>query len=196
MTSILSPMARVYGTLKMGDNCRVDDFCIITGNVELGDNVHIGCYSFLAGGEGIFFEDYSALAPRVSIFTTSDDYSGLSMTNPTVPEKYRPYMDKAPVWIRKHGLIGAHSVILPGVVVGVGTSVGACSLITKSLGSWGIYAGVPAKRIKERSRFLLALQEVYERDQSYLYLVKDQEDKDYGLHEQENARARRGTGIA
>jgi len=50
---------------------------------------------------------------------------------------------------------------LPGVVVEEGCAVGAMALITRSTQPWGIYAGVPAVWLKERSRDLLKLEEQF-----------------------------------
>ena len=46
-------------------------------------------------------------------------------------------------------------MVLPGVKIGNGTSVGALSLVTKSLDEWGVYFGSPAKRVKARKKDLL-----------------------------------------
>jgi len=48
--------------------------------------------------------------------------------------------------------------VLPGCDIGEGTTVGALSLVKASLAEWGIYAGVPARRLRDRSRDLLALE--------------------------------------
>lgn len=161
MRVTISPMARIYGTLKTGTNCRIDDFVIITGEVVLGNHVHIGCFCFLSGGEGIEMGDYSTLSARGSIFTRSDDYGGESLTNPTIPDKFKPGLDHRPVEIGRHVVIGAHTVILPGVVIGDGASVGAQSLVSKDLDPWGVYAGVPAKKLRDRSRKLLRLEQEF-----------------------------------
>ena len=55
------------------------------------------------------------------------------------------------------GIIGTGSTLLPGVTLGEGCSVGAMSLINKSLPAWGIYAGIPARLLRPRSRKLLEL---------------------------------------
>ena len=44
---------------------------------------------------------------------------------------------KKSISIGKHVVIGSGSVVLPGVSIAEGSTVGALSLITKSLGSWG-----------------------------------------------------------
>ena len=41
-------------------------------------------------------------------------------------------------------------MVLPGVKISNGSSVGALSLVNKSLEDWGVYLGAPAKRIKTR----------------------------------------------
>ena len=60
-----------------------------------------------------------------------------------------------PVFIGRHVIIGSGSVVLPGVKIGNGSSVGALSLVTKSLEEWGVYSGAPVKRIKARKKNLL-----------------------------------------
>jgi Acetyltransferase (isoleucine patch superfamily) len=80
-----------------------------------------------------------------------------------VPDKYKNEIKKEVV-IRRHVIVGTHSVIMPGVILGEGTSVGAMSLIRKSTEAWSIYAGIPAKKIKDRSRDLLELEKEFLKD--------------------------------
>jgi len=160
--NIISPKASIYGSVKMGDNVRIDDFCILTGDIKIGNNVHIGCFSFLSGSDGIVLEDYVGISPRTSMFTACDDFSGMSLSNPTVPDEYKPGLKVGPITIRRHVLIGANCVILPGVHIGEGCAIGAFSLINKDMEQWNIYSGVPARKMKERSRELIELQQEYE----------------------------------
>ena len=112
----------------------------------------------LFGGEdGILLRDYVGISSRSAVYAASDDYSGHFMTNPTVPEKYRHIISKT-VYMEKHVLIGTGCTVLPGVMIGEGTSVGSMSLVNKSLDAWGIYVGVPCRRMKERSKDLLLLE--------------------------------------
>ena len=70
---------------------RIDDFAIISGKVTLGNYIHIAQFCGLYGGSaGIEMEDYTGLSSKCSLYATSDDYSGMSMTNPMIPEKYKP----------------------------------------------------------------------------------------------------------
>jgi len=159
----ISDRAAIYNPeqLEIGDNSRIDDFCVVSGNVKIGRNIHITIFCNVAGGsEGIVFQDFSTLAYAAHVFTQSDDYSGVTMTNSTVPAEYKNETKMA-INIGKHSIIGARSVIFPGVTLGEGTSIGAMSLVTKSTQPWSIYFGVPARRIKDRSRDLLQLEQKY-----------------------------------
>ena len=129
--------------------------------MEIGRNVHIAVFCNVAGGdEGIVFQDFSGLAYGVHVFSQSDDYSGRMLTNPTVPSEFTGAR-KRKVIIGRHSIIGTHSVVLPGVEMAEGTAVGAMSLVTKSTEEWSIYSGVPAKRLKSRSREHLKQEAIY-----------------------------------
>ncbi|MCZ4673403.1 acyltransferase [Citrobacter sedlakii] len=162
----ISNKASIYNhdQIEIGDDSRIDDFCILSGKISIGNNVHIAAYCNVAGGEkGIVLDDFSGLAYGCQILAQSDDYTGMSMTNPTVPKKYKNETIKT-VTIGRHVIVGTNSVILPGVHVADGCSVGAMTMVTKSTQPWGVYFGVPAKRIKERKKNILELEVQYKID--------------------------------
>lgn len=159
----ISDKASIYdpSEMEIGDHTRIDDFCVLSGRISLGRNVHVAVFCNLAGGEhGITLEDFAGLAYACQVMSQSDDYSGRSLTNPTVPDRFKRET-KAPVLIKRHSIVGTNSVILPGVTLEVGTAVGAMSLVTKSTEPWSVYFGVPAKRLKARRRDLVVLEEEY-----------------------------------
>ncbi len=71
----------------------------------------------IGGREGIKMDDFSGLAFGVTIFAQSDDYCGEALTNPTVPMKYRK-IQRARVELSRHVIVGANSLVFPGVVMG------------------------------------------------------------------------------
>ncbi|NTZ71459.1 acyltransferase [Pseudomonas protegens] len=159
----ISDKAAIYNCdrISIGDNTRIDDFCVISGTVTLGRNVHIAIFCNVAGGEpGVTMEDFSGLAYGCQIFAQSDDYTGKTLTNPTVPAAYKNEA-KAAINIGRHVIVGTSSLVLPGVDLAEGCAVGAMSMVTKSTEQWGIYFGIPAKRIKNRSQKLLELEAAY-----------------------------------
>ncbi|MFT4712804.1 MAG: acetyltransferase-like isoleucine patch superfamily enzyme [Candidatus Azotimanducaceae bacterium] len=147
--------------IDIGDNVRIDSYTSIIaigdGFVELGSYIHIGSHSYLGASRGIIFKDFTGLSQGVKIYSQSDDYSGEHMTNPTVPSEYTGGT-QGTVTLEKHVIIGSNTVILPCLKIGEGSAVGAQSLVVKSLDEWGLYVGVPVKKIKDRTKTLLEKQ--------------------------------------
>lgn len=146
--------------ISIADHVRIDDFCVLSagdGGIDIGNYVHIACYASLIGREQIVLRDFAGLSGRVSVYSSSEDYSGASLTNPTVPEAYRK-MEHGRVLLERHVIVGAGSVILPGVTLGLGASVGALTLVARDLEPFGMYLGVPARKIGTRKQDLLALE--------------------------------------
>lgn len=161
----ISECASIYGAEKIsiGNNVRIDDFCILSagrGGISLGDFIHIAAGSYLIGHEQIALGDFANVSSRVCIYSSSDDYSGKTMTSPQVDERFKN-VDSRPVEIGRHVIIGSSSVILPGSVLRDGVAVGALSLINGECKEFCIYAGVPAKLLKQRSRALLDQERAY-----------------------------------
>ena len=161
----ISTQASFYGvgSISLGDNVRIDDFCVISagkGGIFIGDHVHIAVFSSLIGAGKISIDDFCNISSRVSIYSSSDDYSGEYLTNPTVNEQFTN-VDHGPVTLKKHVIVGAGCVILPNVVLDDGVALGALSLVNRDLQPWGIYAGQPAKYIKPRSKNLLNLEPAF-----------------------------------
>jgi acetyltransferase-like isoleucine patch superfamily enzyme len=151
--------------ISIGNNVRIDDNVIIVASnknspVKIGNYIHIASNCYLAGSDGIDMMDFTTLAPGVLIFSGSDDYSGKKLTNPMVGN---PYIGGkfGKVTLCKHVIIGAGSVILPDVTIKQGSSVGALSLVNKNLNSWGVYSGIPAKKIKSRHKDILKLEKKF-----------------------------------
>lgn len=159
----ISDKAAIYGAeqMRIGDNSRIDDFCVVSGKVEIGRNVHFAPFSLIAGGKpGIKFADFSGLAYGVKVFSQSDDYSGRTLTNPTVPAEWKAEQF-AEVKLERHVIVGASSVICPGVILAEGTAIGALSLVLRSTDAWSIYIGNPARKLRDRKRDLLDLEREY-----------------------------------
>lgn len=161
----ISDRASFYGLsrIALGNNVRIDDFCVLSagsGGIDIGNHIHIAVYSSLIGNGKITLSDFCNLSSRVSIYSSNDDYSGATLTNPTVPSKFTG-VTHANVFFGKHVIVGSGSVILPGVTLEEGVAVGALSLVNRDCKAFGIYAGNPARRISERKRNLLDLEKKF-----------------------------------
>lgn len=159
----ISDKASFYGAarISLGNNVRIDDFCVLSAGVsgiQIGQHVHIAVYSSLIGAGKITLSDFCNISSRVSIYSSSDDYSGATMTNPTIPAEFTG-VTHADVFLGKHVIVGCGSVILPGVNLHEGVAVGSLCLVNRDCEAFGIYAGNPAKKIKDRKRDLLDIEQ-------------------------------------
>ena len=143
---LVSRKASLYlkDRISLGNNVRIDDFCILSGALNIGSNVHIAAYTALYGGEaGIEMEDDTGISARCTVYSEIDDFSTIQLIGPVHPEKDRNLI-KGKVKLRRYAQIGAHCVVFPGVELKEGAVLGACSLAVSDMEPWGIYYGVPA----------------------------------------------------
>jgi galactoside O-acetyltransferase len=146
--------------IEIGDSVRIDDFCVLSagpGGIKLGSYIHIAVFSSLIGSEKIEINDFCNISSRVSIYSSSDDFSGSSMTNPIIPDDFKVVFS-APVLFEKHVIVGTSSVVLPGVKLSKGVAIGAMSLVKDSCPDSSVFAGIPAKKIKDRQENFLLLE--------------------------------------
>ncbi|MBU3179285.1 acyltransferase [Clostridium estertheticum] len=160
---LISKRSCVYSPQKIsiGNNVRIDDFCILSGKINIGSYIHIAAYSVLYGGEdGIVLEDFANISSKVSVYSITDDYSGETMTNPMVSNDFKK-ITSGKVVIKKHVIIGSGCVVLPDITLEEGSAFGALSLINKNSEKWSINVGIPFKRIKDRSKNLTKLEQKF-----------------------------------
>lgn len=159
----ISRRASIYcDELEIGDNVRIDDFCILTGKIKIGSHVHICSFSQLSGGSGIIFEDFTGCGSRSLLYSQSDDFSGSHLVGPIFDAKFTS-VKKGTISLKKHSSIGPGSIVLPSVTISEGTVVSLLSLVKRDTKPWKIYFGVPAKPIKDRKRNVIEL------EQNFLY---------------------------
>lgn len=157
---LVSRKCSIYNANKiiLGNNIRIDDFCILSGKIILHDFIHISAYTALYGGtDGIEINSFSSLSSRVSVYSMTDDFTGQGLFSPLLPDEYRN-VTSSTVYIDKYVLVGSTSIILPGITLAEGSSFGAFSLIKYNSVPWTINVGIPTKIIKTRSQNLLELE--------------------------------------
>lgn len=156
----ISSLASIHGAdrIRIGDHVRIDDFAVVTAMEDLviGSHVHIATHVFLSVTDGGRVGDHSGLSPGSVVMSGTDDFSGVALTGPTVPERFRN-VQREPVEIGRHVVVGARSVVLPGGHLADGAAVGALSLVDRPLAPWRIYVGIPVREVRERRRRALEL---------------------------------------
>jgi acetyltransferase-like isoleucine patch superfamily enzyme len=120
----------LYGDFKIGENCNIGAFVEIGPGVIIGDNVRIAAFCFIPSG--VTIEDDCFIGPRVTF--TNDKH-------PPGDKK-----DWSPTLIKKGAVIGAGSIILPGIIIGEGAMIGAGSVVTKDVNAGCVVIGNPASQ--------------------------------------------------
>jgi acetyltransferase-like isoleucine patch superfamily enzyme len=130
----------------IGTNFKIWDNCFIaigTGEVIIGNDGLLGVNTYINASQGrIIIGNNVAIAPFCQLYSyTHHYYAGL-----LISESFKA----SDVIIEDDVLIGANSVILPGVRIGKGAIIGSGSVVTSNVEESHIVGGVPAKFIKTR----------------------------------------------
>ncbi len=132
---------------SIGNQVRIDTFTILTGDIELEDNVHLSPLCFLsATGGRITMEKGSGIGPQCAILTKSDDY--------TRDDLEKEGKVSGPIHIGHHTIIGAGCRIFPGVTIGPEASIGGNCMITSDVnaGDMVVSRGASTITVGKRNR--------------------------------------------
>lgn len=153
---LISRKSSIYSPEKIsiGDNVRIDDFCILSGNITIGSNIHISAYCALYGANGIIFKDFSGVSPRCTILSATDDFSGEYLVGPIHPSELTN-VTGGPVVLKEFVQLGSGTVVFPNIIIGEGAVTGAMTLVRKNIEPWTMNVGVPSRIIKKRSNSLI-----------------------------------------
>ena len=112
-------------------------------NIFFNKNTSIGFGTHIYSGKDskIFVGENTMIGPFVFITTEAFSYSK--------QDSHKPHSGHAEnVHIGSNVRIGAHAILLPGSKIGDGSSIGAGSVVTSEVPPNTIFAGNPAKFIK------------------------------------------------
>ena len=136
---------KLFLRMKIGKKTFIDmgSYYMSPWNIEVGNYTHINRGCFIDGRGGIKIGNNVSLSHKVSLVTGSHDIN-------SIDNKYV----KKEILIDDYVFVGINATILQGVHIGKGAVVCAGACVTKNLEPYGIYGGVPAKKIGERIRDL------------------------------------------
>ncbi len=120
----------VLPNAKIGDNCNICSHCFIENDVIIGNNVTLKFYVELC--DGVTLEDDVFIAMNVSF------------TNDINPRSKKHLAKPSKTLIKKGASIAAGTAILPGIIIGEYSMIGAGSVVTKNIPPYQVWYGNPA----------------------------------------------------
>ena len=138
---------RLGGVIKVGENTVLHEGVILEshgGFIEIGNNCSVNPYCVLYGHGGLKIGNYVRIATHSVFIPSNHNYIDKNVFIHFQGSTNLGIVIEDDVWI------GCGSRILDGVSIGRGVVIGAGSVVSKSLESYGVYVGVPAKKINSR----------------------------------------------
>jgi len=134
--------------VKIMRRAEIQDYVIIRtfeNTVVIGEYSQINPYTIIYGGSGVHIGRNVMIAPHCVLAAGNHDYRQLEK-----PMRHAGSLSRGPIIIEDGVWIGANSTITDGVTIGRDAVIGANSLVTKDVGAYEIWGGVPAKIIGNR----------------------------------------------
>ncbi len=133
---------------RFGTDSVIRPYCYLveTKQIEIGNRVVVRAQSMLMADEHarIVIGDDVLIGAGVHIYVNNHRYDRTD-----VPIVHQGYYPSQGVVIEDNVWIGANAILLPGVRIGRHSVVAAGSVVTKSVEPFSVYAGVPARKIKD-----------------------------------------------
>jgi acetyltransferase-like isoleucine patch superfamily enzyme len=135
--------------LELGERVIIDDFALIqltkpAPHLTIGSHSVIGRHNVIAVKGRTSIGEYTLLGPYCQI---NDQSHGMSRDELIKNQK----AIIKPVTIGSDCWLGAGTRVLPGVTIGDGAILGTGSVVTHDVPPYQVWAGVPARYIRDRT---------------------------------------------
>jgi len=132
-----------FNIFELGKKSVIEDYSVLNnavGYLVIGNNTRVGIGNTIIGP--VTISDNVNIGQNVTISGLNHNYADPSKT---ISEQG---IDTSPIKIENDVWIGANSVVLPGILIGKHSIIGAGSVVTKDVPSYSVAVGNPAKVIK------------------------------------------------
>ena len=128
---------------RCGKNVNIERKAMFSSRVSIGDNSGIGINATLNGT--VIIGNNVMMGPNCVIYTINHKHDRVD-----IPMIEQGFEECKPVTICDDVWIGGNVTILPGVTIGKGSIIGACTVVTKNVPDYSICCGNPGRIVKKR----------------------------------------------
>jgi len=154
-TYLLSIMVTWPHQVSLGNNCKIEKRVYFKFSgiweegaaIELGNSVFVGTGTEFNIHKKITIGDDSLISSGCRFI---DHNHGIEKDKGLIRSQHVERLDGDAIEIGRDVWIGCNTVVLKGVTIGEGAVIAAGAVVTKSVPSFEIWGGVPAKKISER----------------------------------------------
>ncbi|MRI34331.1 hypothetical protein EOPP23_15180 [Endozoicomonas sp. OPT23] len=152
---IIGKTVRIRNPEKVwiGDNVIIDDYTYMSGEIILGDYVHIAAGCVLSASMSkITMEAFSGLSAGCKVYAGSSNYMKCGLDLPTIPKEFQFNVIQEDVYFESFALVGAASIILPGCRLPQGLAIAAALTVRKKdkLLAWHVLLDAQGKQVRRR----------------------------------------------
>ena len=135
-------LLRLFGA-KIGPGCH------IYPKAEIWAPWNLICEDVVAIADGVVVYNPSPITLRSHSVISQDAYlcgATHDYNDPRFPMIHKP------ITVGRYAWVCARATVQLGVTIGEGAVLALGSIATKDLSPWGVYAGIPARKVKDRKR--------------------------------------------
>jgi acetyltransferase-like isoleucine patch superfamily enzyme len=141
--------------VTIGDNVIIDDFTYISGEVNIGNFVHIAASCTISASKSkVTFSDLSALSSGSRVFAGTSNYLTCGLDYPTVPEEFSYGAIFGEIVFEKYVMVGANNIVLPNTILyeGMATSANIVVRNRKNHKAWYLIKDSEGGLVKRRGK--------------------------------------------
>jgi acetyltransferase-like isoleucine patch superfamily enzyme len=148
--SLVHRLAEIHDTVSFGENCMVWQFATVCEGTQIGEGVVVGSCAWV--GRDCLIGNFTRI--QHGAFIPNRTHIGRSVfigPNATLTDDRHPkagqfYTPRPPV-LEDDCSIGAGAVLLAGVRIGRGATIGAGAVVTQDVPPFSTVVGVPARSV-------------------------------------------------
>lgn len=135
--------------VEVGNNTDIQNYVLLKPGTRVGNDCYIDSYVLSSGactiGNNVILRYRTVIARNVIIEDDNFFTAGVK----TIFLDHSAQATPAPLHIKRGSFFGDNSIIMGGITIAENCIIGACTFVNKDTEPYGVYAGIPARRMRD-----------------------------------------------